>query len=136
MSFAVKVAQIVETTVVLVMRRFKLGQEREFIGIRYPNVTRRFVILCLLAGLGLVAAISMYRSYATTQVPGGSPRAEASSDGWAGANVREVQEKLRERDFYSGEIDGVYNRSDCAWSFVSKEVIQSHLSQRQASSLE
>jgi hypothetical protein len=91
------------------MRRFKLEQEREFIGIRYLNVTTRFVILCLLAGLGLVAAVSIYRSYAATQVPGDSPRAEASSDGWAGANVREVQEKLRERGFYSGEIDGVYS---------------------------
>jgi peptidoglycan hydrolase-like protein with peptidoglycan-binding domain len=51
----------------------------------------------------------MYRSYATTQGSGDSPRAEASSDGWAGDNVREVQEKLREGGFYSGEIDGAYN---------------------------
>ena len=91
------------------MRRSKLEQEREFIGIRYPNVTTRFVILCLLAGLALVAAVSMYRSFATTQGSGDAPRAEASSDGWAGANVREVQEKLREGGFYSGEIDGVYS---------------------------
>ena len=61
--------------------------------------------MCLLAGLGLVAAISMVPVLCETQVPGGSPRAEASSDGWAGANVREIAEKLRECDFYSGEID-------------------------------
>ena len=96
-------------TVVLVMRRSKLEQEREFIGIRYPNVTTRFAILCLFAGLALLAAVSMYRSYAAAQGSGDSPRAEASSDGWAGANVREVQEKLRDGGFYSGEIDGVYS---------------------------
>ena len=78
-------------------------------GIRYPNVTTRFVILCIVVGLAIVAAVSIYRSYATTQSSGDAPRAEASSDGWSDDNVREVQAKLREGGFFSGEIDGVYS---------------------------
>jgi peptidoglycan hydrolase-like protein with peptidoglycan-binding domain len=91
------------------MRCSQLAQERALFGIRYPNVTTRFVILCLVVGLAVVAAVSIYRSYGTTQVSGDAPRAEASSNGWADDNVREVQAKLREGGFFSGEIDGAYS---------------------------
>jgi len=90
------------------MPRSQLAQERALFGIRYPNVTTRFVILCIVVGLAVVAAVSIYRSYGTTQVAGNAPRAEASSNGWADDNVREVQAKLREGGFFSGEIDGAY----------------------------
>lgn len=72
-------------------------------------MTTRFVILCIVVGLALVAAVSMYRSDATTQRSGDAPRGEVSSDGWADDNVRVVQGKLREGGFFSGEIDGVYS---------------------------
>lgn len=91
------------------MPRSQLAQERALFGIRYPNVTTRFVILCIVVGLAVVAAVSIYRSYGTTQVSGDAPRAEVSSNGWADDNVREVQAKLREGGFFSGEIDGAYS---------------------------
>jgi hypothetical protein len=102
------------------MRRSKLEQEREFIGIRYPNMTTRFVIMCLLFGLAVVAAVLLYRTYTTQQsvnqsvprnanISGATPRAEALSSGWTEDNVREVQTKLREGGFYSGQIDGAYS---------------------------
>lgn len=91
------------------MPRSQLAQERALFGIRYPNVTTRFVILCIVVGLAVVAAVSIYRSYGTTQVSGDAPRAEASSNGWADDNVRKVQAKLREGGFFSGEIDGAYS---------------------------
>ena len=91
------------------MRCSQLAQERALFGIRYPNVTTRFVILCIVVGLAVVAAVSMYRSYGTTQSSGDAHHAEASSDGWADDNVREVQEKLREGGFFLGEIDGAYS---------------------------
>jgi peptidoglycan hydrolase-like protein with peptidoglycan-binding domain len=91
------------------MRRFQLAQERALFGIRYPNVTTRFVILCIVVGLAVVAAVSIYRSYGTTHSSGDVPRAAASSDGWADDNIRQVQEKLREGGFFSGEIDGAYS---------------------------
>jgi peptidoglycan hydrolase-like protein with peptidoglycan-binding domain len=72
-------------------------------------VTTRFVVLCIVVGLAVVAAVSIYRSYARTQSSGDAPPAEASSDGWADDNVREVQEKLREGGFFLGEIDGAYS---------------------------
>ena len=78
-------------------------------------MTRRFVILGLAVGLAVVAVVSLYRSYAALQdndeiIPrsGESPRPEAVSAGWADDNLREVQTKLREGGFYSGEIDGAY----------------------------
>lgn len=78
-------------------------------------MTRRFVILGLAVGLAVVAVVSLYRSYAALQdndeiIPrsGESPRPEAVSAGWADDNLREVQMKLREGGFYSGEIDGAY----------------------------
>lgn len=91
------------------MRSSQLAQERVLFGIRYPNVTTRFVVLCIVVGLAVVAAVSIYRSYATTQSSGDAPPAEASSDGWADHNIREVQEKLREGGFFLGEIDGAYS---------------------------
>lgn len=91
------------------MRCSQLAQERALLGIRYPNVTTRFVVLCIVVGLAVVAAVSIYRSYATTQSSGDAPPAEASSDGWADHNIREVQEKLREGGFFLGEIDGAYS---------------------------
>src|SRR5215217_243665 len=90
------------------MRCSQFAQERALPGIRYPNVAMRFVILCIVVGLAVVAAVSMYRSYWTTQSSGDAHHAETSSDGWAEDNVREVQEKLREGGFFSGEIDGTY----------------------------
>ncbi len=103
------------------MRRSQLAQERALFGIRYPNVTTRFVILCIVVGLAVVAAVSIYRSYGTTQVSGDAPRAEASSDGWADDNVREVQAKLRESGFFSGEIDGAYS-SELAAALVRYQI--------------
>jgi peptidoglycan hydrolase-like protein with peptidoglycan-binding domain len=103
------------------MRRFQLAQERALFGIRYPNVTTRFVILCIVVGLAVVAAVSIYRSYGTTQVSGDAPRAEASSDGWADDNVREVQAKLHESGFFSGEIDGAYS-SELAAALVRYQI--------------
>jgi peptidoglycan hydrolase-like protein with peptidoglycan-binding domain len=82
-------------------------------------VTRRFVILGLTVGLAVVAAVLLYPSYATLHgihqrvsvdvISGRQPSPEALLDGWADDNVREVQMKLREGGFYSGEIDGAYN---------------------------
>lgn len=78
-------------------------------------MVRRFVILGLLAGLAVVAAILLYGSYATSQgiqqlVPGSrTPHPQTLSAGWAEDNVREVQMKLREGGFYSGETDGAYS---------------------------
>jgi peptidoglycan hydrolase-like protein with peptidoglycan-binding domain len=71
-------------------------------------VARRFVIFGLAVALAVVAAVSMYRSYATVQ-GSGDPPPEALSAGWADDNLREVQMKLREGGFYSGEIDGAYS---------------------------
>jgi peptidoglycan hydrolase-like protein with peptidoglycan-binding domain len=85
------------------------AQEQALVGIRYIDVTTRFVILGLAVGLAVVAAVSLYRSYATPQGSGSLPRPEASLAGWADDNVREVQTKLREGGFYSGEIDGAYS---------------------------
>ena len=84
-------------------------------GVRYNHVVRRFVLLGLVAGLAVVAAVLLYGSYATSQgvqqpVPGSrTPHPDTLSAGWAEDNVREVQMKLREGGFYSGEIDGVYS---------------------------
>jgi Putative peptidoglycan binding domain len=85
------------------------AQEQASAAIRYTDVTARFVIVGLAVGLAVVAAVSLYRSYATSQGSGGPPRPEASSAGWADDNVREVQMKLREGGFYAGEIDGAYS---------------------------
>jgi peptidoglycan hydrolase-like protein with peptidoglycan-binding domain len=115
-----------------VMRPSKLEQEQEFIGIRYPNVTARFVILCLLVGLAVIAALSLYRTYATPRgvnqsvprnahISDATPRPEALSTGWAEDNVREVQTKLREGGFYSGEIDGAYS-SDLAAALTRYQI--------------
>ena len=85
------------------------AQEQALVGIRYSDVTTRFVILGLAVGLAVVAAVSLYRSHATLRGSGSPPRPEASLAGWADDNVREVQMKLREGGFYSGEIDGAYS---------------------------
>ena len=84
------------------------AQEQAAAAIRYTDVTARFVTVGLAVGLAVVAAVSLYRSYATLQDSGGPRRGEASA-GWADDNVREVQTKLHEGGFYSGEIDGVYS---------------------------
>jgi hypothetical protein len=101
-------------------RRSQHAQEQALIGIRYSDVTTRFVILGLAVGLVVVAAVSLYRSYPRLQgidqlipVMFTSPVAhrtpEALLAGWAEDNVREVQMKLREGGFYSDEIDGAYS---------------------------
>ena len=59
--------------------------ERAASGIRYAYVRIRFVLLAIATGLSLAALVR------------------------AGDNVREVQEKLRDDGFYSGEIDGAYS---------------------------
>lgn len=77
---------------------------------------RRLGILGLAVGIGVVAAALLYRSYAALQgndqTAGSSDtssRPQAFSDGWDQENVRQVQTKLREGGFYSGEIDGAYS---------------------------
>jgi len=77
------------------------------VAIRYTDVTR-FVIFTLTVVLAVVAAVSLYRSY-KMQESDSSPRPEALLAGWTDDNVREVQTKLREGGFYSGEIDGAYS---------------------------
>jgi peptidoglycan hydrolase-like protein with peptidoglycan-binding domain len=95
------------------------AQEQALPGIRYSDVTTRFVILALAVGFAVVAAVSLYRTYATPQgidqptpvdghISGTPPPPEALLAGWADENVRDVQMKLREGGFYSGEIDGAY----------------------------
>ena len=85
------------------------AQEQALVGIRYSDVTTRFVILGLAVGLAVVAAVSLYHSYATLQSSGSPPPPEALLAGWADDNVREVQMKLRDGGFYSGEMDGAYS---------------------------
>ena len=102
------------------MRRCQLDQEQALIGIRYTDVTRRFVIFGLAVALAVVAAVSMYRSYATVQ-GSGDPPPEALSAGWSDDNLREVQMKLREGGFYSGEIDGAYS-SDLAAALTRYQI--------------
>lgn len=85
------------------------AEEQALFGIRYTSVTTRFVTVGLAVALAVVAAVSLYRTYATLQDSDSSPRAQAVLDGWADENVREVQMKLREGGFYSGEIDGTYS---------------------------
>jgi peptidoglycan hydrolase-like protein with peptidoglycan-binding domain len=63
----------------------KSPQERARVGVRYMDMTRRFILLAVAAGFALVEAVS------------------------ADDNVRDVQEKLRAGGFYSGEIDGAYS---------------------------
>jgi peptidoglycan hydrolase-like protein with peptidoglycan-binding domain len=84
------------------------AQEQALVAIRYTDVTR-FVIFTLTVVLAVVAAVSLYRSYAKMQESDSSPRPEALLAGWTDDNVREVQTKLREGGFYSGEIDGAYS---------------------------
>jgi peptidoglycan hydrolase-like protein with peptidoglycan-binding domain len=84
------------------------SQEQVLAGIRYSDVTTRFVVLGLAVGLTVVAAVSLYRSYATPQSSDSPSRPEASLAGWDDDNVRQVQMKLREGGFYLGEIDGAY----------------------------
>ena len=88
-------------------RRSSHAQEQALIGVRYHHVRNRGVVWGLAVGLVVVAAVSLYRSYATLQ--GVDQRPEALLAGWADDNVRAVQEKLREGGFYSGEIDGAYS---------------------------
>ena len=52
---------------------------------RYIDMTRRFILLAVAVGFALVEAVS------------------------ADDNVRDVQVKLRDGGFYSGEIDGAYS---------------------------
>ena len=52
---------------------------------RYIDMSRRFVLLSVAAGLAIVRLVS------------------------ADNNVRDVQMKLRDGGFYSGEIDGAYS---------------------------
>lgn len=65
-------------------RRSQPAQEQAALGIRYIDMTRRFVLLSVAVGFALVEAVS------------------------ADDNVRAVQMKLREGGFYSGQIDGAY----------------------------
>jgi peptidoglycan hydrolase-like protein with peptidoglycan-binding domain len=60
-------------------------QERTAFGIRYIDMTRRFILLAVAVGCALVEAVS------------------------ADDNVRNVQMKLQDGGFYSGEIDGAYS---------------------------
>ena len=60
-------------------------QEQARFGVRYIDVTRRFVLLAVAVGLAIVRLVS------------------------ADDNVRAVQTKLRDGGFYSGEIDGAYS---------------------------
>jgi peptidoglycan hydrolase-like protein with peptidoglycan-binding domain len=53
--------------------------------VRYIDMTRRFILLAVAVGFALVEAVS------------------------ADDNVRDVQMKLRDGGFYSGEIDGAYS---------------------------
>jgi len=61
--------------------RFQPVQEQAALGVRYIDMSRRFVLLSVAVGLALVGAVS------------------------ADDNVRDVQMKLRDGGFYSGEID-------------------------------
>jgi peptidoglycan hydrolase-like protein with peptidoglycan-binding domain len=82
-------------------------------------VARRLGILGVAVGVAVVATVLLYRSYATLRgihqripvdvIAGRQPSPEALAAGWAEDNVREVQRRLRERGFYSGEIDGAYS---------------------------
>ena len=56
-----------------------------WLGVRYTDMTRRFVLLAVAVGLAIVRLVS------------------------ADDNVRVVQMKLRDGGFYSGEIDGAYS---------------------------
>src|SRR5439155_4868214 len=60
-------------------------QEQSAFGVRYNDVTMRFVFFAFAAGLVLAGSV------------------------YADENVRGVQEKLRDSGFYSGEIDGAYS---------------------------
>ncbi len=103
-------------------RRSRLMQEQAALGIRYSDVTTRFVILGLAVGLAVVAAVSLYRSYPTLRgIDQPIPHPEALSAGWAEDNVRTVQTKLREGGFYSGEIDGAYS-SDLAAALARYQI--------------
>lgn len=82
------------------------AQEQALVGIRYTDVTTRFVVLGLAVGPAVVAAVWLYHSYATPQSTDQLIPVDA---GWADDNVREVQMKLRDGGFYSGEIDGAYS---------------------------
>jgi peptidoglycan hydrolase-like protein with peptidoglycan-binding domain len=64
---------------------FQPAQERAALGMRYIDMTRRFILLAVAVGFALVEAV------------------------WADDNVRDVQAKLRDGGFYSGEIDGAYS---------------------------
>ena len=66
------------------MRRFQPVQEHAALGVRYNYVRKRFVFAVVI-GLAVVGLVS------------------------ADDNVREVQQKLRDGGFYSGEIDGAYS---------------------------
>jgi peptidoglycan hydrolase-like protein with peptidoglycan-binding domain len=98
------------------LRPASVHEEQATFGLRYNYVARRFVILGLAVGVAVVAAVLLYRAYAALQGndqiiahSGESPHPETLSAGWAEDNVREVQMKLREGGFYSGEIDGAYS---------------------------
>ena len=56
-----------------------------WLGVRYTDMTRRFVLLAVAVGLAIVRLVS------------------------ADDNVRVVQMKLRDGGFYSGEIGGAYS---------------------------
>ena len=60
-------------------------QEQAWLGVRYTDMTRRFVLLAVAVGLVIVRLVS------------------------ADDNVRVVQMKLRDGGFCSGEIDGAYS---------------------------
>jgi peptidoglycan hydrolase-like protein with peptidoglycan-binding domain len=78
-------------------------------------VGRRLGILGLAFGIAVVAAALLYGSYTALQgiqqlvSSGRTSQPQTFSVGWAEENVRQVQQKLREGGFYSGEIDGAYS---------------------------
>jgi peptidoglycan hydrolase-like protein with peptidoglycan-binding domain len=60
-------------------------QEHARVGVRYIDMTRRSILLAVAVGFAVIEAVSAYD------------------------NVRDVQMKLRDGGFYSGEIDGAYS---------------------------
>jgi hypothetical protein len=64
-------------------------EEQRLCGVRLNYMTMRFIFLAVAIGVAVVGSVS------------------------ADENVREVQEKLRDRGFYSGTIDGAYSSELC-----------------------
>ncbi len=90
---------------------------------------RRLGILGFAVVIAVVAAALLYGFYAALQSNNqtsgssdeSSPQTQTLSGGWDEENVRQVQTKLRDAGFYSGEIDGAYS-TDLAAALIRYQI--------------